>query len=124
MTTPDPMADLFAQWKKATDAYMEMWTKAFEQAKQAPGSSEAQREAAATALGAHHATNEVTREAFEPMIALMGGVPLSEFRRLADDVHALHLRMDTVDDRLRRIEALLKEQAPAKRGRGKAQGTG
>lgn len=46
----------------------------------------------------------------------MGGVPLSEFRRLADDVHALHLRLDTIDDHLRRMEGVRKEHPPAGEG--------
>lgn len=54
MTTPDPMSDLLAQWKKATDAYLDTWTKAFDQAQQATGSAAAQKDATATALGTQH----------------------------------------------------------------------
>lgn len=108
------MADLVANWKQATDAYLKLWQQTVEQLAATPAAGEARREATANVLGAQNALQQVTSQAFEPLIEASGAVPLSEFRRLADDVHTILLRLDTIDDALRSLdERLARLEGPA-----------
>lgn len=99
----DPFAPIMASWKQATDTYISTWQKMLESMSQLPGSSDATEEGEKTALGAQAAAREMSRQAFEPIVELAGGVPLSEFRRLMDAVHGIHLRLDRIDDQLREL---------------------
>ncbi len=112
MTSPDPMAQAIAAWKQATQTYLETWQRAFEQTMAVPGVEQAADETQKTALGTRATLNEMSRRVFEPMVELSGGVPLTDFRRLADEVHTLLLRLDRIDDRLAAIEAALPPPAP------------
>ncbi|MDZ7729264.1 MAG: hypothetical protein U5Q44_14350 [Dehalococcoidia bacterium] len=108
------MADLVANWKQATDAYLKLWQQTVEQLNATPAAGEARREATANMLGAQNAFQQATAEAFEPLVEASGAVPLSEFRRLADDVHTLLLRLDTIDDALRSLnERLARLESPS-----------
>ena len=44
------------------------------------------------------------------MVALAGGVPLTEFRRLADAVHTVLLRLDRIDASPGRSKARLPQE--------------
>ncbi len=108
----DPFAPIMASWKQASETYLSSWTKVLETMAQDPKAEEVSEEAEKTALGAQAAAREMSRQAFEPMVELAGGVPLSEFRRLMDAVHGLHLRLDRIDDQLRELTS---EQKKTKR---------
>lgn len=111
----DPFAPIMASWKQASETYLSTWTKVLESMSQVPQAEEAGEEVEKTALGAQAAAREMSRQAFEPMVELAGGVPLSEFRRLMDAVHGIHLRLDRIDDQLRELTA---EQRKKKKRQG------
>jgi hypothetical protein len=102
---PEPMAQMMAAWRQATDTYLSAWNRALESMAQMPEAEQATGETSKTMLGSRAAANEVTRQAIEPMIELAGGVTMSEFRRLMDAVHGIHLRMDMIEDQLRSLTA-------------------
>lgn len=97
----DPLATLMASWKQATDTYLSTWNKALDSMSKLPSAAEAGQESEKNSLGAQAAAREVSRQALEPLVQLAGGVPLSEFRRLMDHVHGVHLRLDRIEDQLR-----------------------
>lgn len=101
----DPFATLMATWKQATDTYLATWNKTLDSMSQLPGSTELGSESEKNTLGAQAAAREVSRQALEPLVELAGGVPLSEFRRLMDHVHGVHLRLDKIEDQLRLLTA-------------------
>ncbi len=111
-STPDPMAALLQTWKQATDAYMAAFGQAADKAADTPAAEDLQTEAQKTYLGTRTAMGEMTRHAYEPLIEMAGGVPLSEFRRLMDMVYGLHLRLDRVDDALAALSAAQAPTAP------------
>lgn len=94
-----------ASWKQATDTYLASWTKAFDSMSKLPAATEPGQKSEKNSLGAQAAAREVSRQALEPMVQLAGGVPLSEFRRLMDQVHGIHLRLDKIEDQLRLLTA-------------------
>lgn len=99
------MAEAIAAWKAATQTYLDTWGQAFEQTMAMPGAQEATDEGQKTLIGTRATLNEMTRRVFEPMVELSGGVPLGEFRRMADAIHTVLLRLDAIDDRLTGLEA-------------------
>jgi hypothetical protein len=55
---------------------------------------------------------KAAREAYGPIVEAVGAVPLSEFQRLADQVHTILLRLDRIDDALAALMAAQNAQAP------------
>lgn len=106
----EPMAQMMAAWKQATDTYLTAWNKALESMAQMPETEQARLEGAKNLLGSRAAANQLSREAMEPLVELAGGIPISEFRRLMDAVQSLHLRLDLIEDQLR----TLSEEPPKK----------
>ncbi|MBI5949909.1 MAG: hypothetical protein HY875_17365 [Chloroflexi bacterium] len=113
MTQPQPFGDILGAWKKATDDYLATWGKTFEQLTGTDQAAEAQREATKTFLGAQAAMSEQARQVWGPMIEAAGAVPITEFRRLMDQVQTVLLRLDRIDDALRDLKAA--NPAPGKR---------
>lgn len=117
-----PIADLVAGWKKATDEYISTWSQTFAQLQQVPGAEAAQQDALKTFLGAQAAFAEAARQVFGPMVEAAGGVPIAEFRRLMDDVHTVLLRLDRLDDAVAELRtpagdaAVKAQRARKKRG--------
>ncbi len=102
---PQPFGDILGAWKKATDDYLATWGKTFEQLTGTDQAAQAQREATKTFLGAQAAMAEQARQVWGPMIEAAGAVPITEFRRLMDQVHTILLRLDQIDDALRDLKA-------------------
>ena len=119
----DPYATLMASWKQATDTYISTWNKTLESMSDLPRAGEANMEVEKNALGAQAAAREMSRQSFEPLVEMAGGVPLSEFRRLLDHVHGVHLRLDKIDDQLRDLtveHTKKKKRAEARRASRKS----
>src|SRR5690606_30008465 len=102
----DPIASMVAAWKQASDTYIQAWGRAFEAATSSDAGNDALQEMRKTSLGSEATMRALSREAAEPLVMLAGGVPLSEFRRLADQVQTLLLRLDRIDDTLRELRDL------------------
>jgi hypothetical protein len=64
-------------------------------------------------VAARAAMAKAAREAYGPIIEAVGAVPLSEFQRLADQVHTILLRLDRIDDALATLIAAQNGEAPA-----------
>jgi hypothetical protein len=99
----DPFSDMMAAWKKATDSFIGAAGKSFEQAAGSPAGEAAGQEAQKTYLGMRAAMADAAKNAYGPVIEAVGAVPLSEFQRLADQVHTILLRLDRIDDALREL---------------------
>lgn len=117
--TPDPMAAMFQTWKQAVDSYLAVVGKMSEQFTESPMGDQATRETGKTYLGSRATLAEMTRTAYEPLVAMAGGVTMSEFRRLMDLVYSLHLRMDRVDDALAELRGLPPTSEPTDKRRKK-----
>jgi hypothetical protein len=97
----DPFSDMMSAWKKVNDDFLATWGKTFERFAESTEGEAAAQEAQKTYLGMRTAMAEAARNAYGPMIEAVGAVPLSEFQRLADQVHTILLRLDRIDDALR-----------------------
>ncbi|MCA9824027.1 MAG: hypothetical protein KC482_00595 [Dehalococcoidia bacterium] len=100
MTQTDPFSEMMAAWKKTTDDFLKTWNSAVESATGSEESDEAARQARATYLGTQTNLAEARKKVAEPMVEMAGGVPLSEFRRLMDQMNTVLLRLDRIDDQL------------------------
>lgn len=120
---PQPFGDILGAWKKATGDYLATWGKTFEQLA-GPGQAEqARREATKTFLGAQAAIAEQARQVWGPMIEAAGAVPITEFRRLLDQVDTIMLRLDRIDEALRDLKAAgFAQPSPAARARTRKKG--
>lgn len=106
----DTFGEMMGQWKKINDDFIATWGKSFEQfTGSAEGEATAQ-EAQKSYLGMRSAMADAARNAYGPVIEAVGAVPLSEFQRLADQVHTVLLRLDRIDDAL---ETLMAQRAAA-----------
>lgn len=112
-TAPDPMSSLLDTWKQATDAYLSAFTRMSEGASDTASAEALQTEAQKTYLGTRATLADVTHKAYEPLVEMAGGVPLSEFRRMMDLVYGLHLRLDRVDDALAALQPPREVERPA-----------
>lgn len=99
----DPFSDMMSAWKKATDSFITTAGKSFDQATNSPEGEAAGQEAQKTYIGMRAAMAEAAKNAYGPVIEAVGAVPLSEFQRLADQVHTILLRLDRIDDALRAL---------------------
>ena len=120
----DPLADLMAQWKTTSDNLLKAWQDGIQQMSGSEAGEEATREMSRNFTGASARMQEATKQHAEPLVEMAGGVPISEFRRLMDQVHTVLLRLDGIEDALQRIESRVEadeaaltdeEEAPAKK---------
>jgi hypothetical protein len=111
----DPLADLMAQWKTTSDNLLKAWQDSIQEMTGSEASEEATREFSRNFTGASARMQEATKQNAEPLVEMAGGVPISEFRRLMDQVHTVLLRLDGIEDALQRIESRIEsDEAPAK----------
>jgi hypothetical protein len=108
----DPFSDMMAAWKKATDSFISTASKTFEQAAGTPEGEAAGQEAQKSYIGMRAAMADAAKNAYGPVIEAVGAVPLSEFQRLADQVHTILLRLDRIDDALRELAESGTGEAP------------
>jgi hypothetical protein len=101
----DPFSDMMSAWKKVNDDFLATWGKTFERFTTSNEGEAASQEATKTYLGMRTAMADAAKNAYGPIIEAVGAVPLTEFQRLADQVHTILLRMDRIDDALRDLAA-------------------
>jgi hypothetical protein len=112
---------MMATWKKMSDEFLGAWGKAVEGFAATPEGQTATAETEKTYVGARAAMSQAARNVYGPMIEAVGAVPLSEFQRLADQVHTVLLRLDRIDDALAALMANGAEPvAKRKKAKGKA----
>lgn len=112
----NPYSDMMSAWKKANDDFTATWGKSFQQMTGSAEGEAATQEFQKTYLGMRTAMADAAKNAYGPVIEAVGAVPLSEFQRLADQVHTILLRMDRIDDALRELAvAVQPAPAPAKK---------
>ena len=116
MTQADPFTEMMAAWKKTTDDFMKTWSQALESAKDTEESEEAVKQARDTYLGTQANIAEARKKVAEPMVEMAGGVPLSEFRRLMDQINTILLRLDRIDDQLSALTAKKRRNGKKKAG--------
>lgn len=119
MTQPS-LTEMMASWKKMSDEFLGAWGKAVEGVVASPEGQAATAETEKTYVGARAAMAQAAKNAYGPMIEAVGAVPLSEFQRLADQVHTVLLRLDRIDDQLAQLVASGGGATPAKRKKAKA----
>jgi hypothetical protein len=103
MTQADPLAEMMSAWKKASDEFMATWSQTLEQQKGSPEQEQLVQQLRDTYLGTQANMAEARKRFAEPAVEMAGGVPLSEFRRLMDQVHTILGRLDHIDDQLAAI---------------------
>jgi hypothetical protein len=109
----DPFSDMMSAWKKVNDDFLATWGKTFERFTTSTEGEAVSQEATKTYLGMRTAMADAAKNAYGPIIEAVGAVPLSEFQRLADQVHTILLRMDRIDDALRTLVAANRPGATA-----------
>ena len=97
------IGDLMAQWKAMSDQFLSSWGKTYSEAMHSPEGEAMTGEAEKNYVAARAAMAKAARDAYGPIIEAVGAVPLSEFQRLADQVHTILLRLDRIDDALARL---------------------
>lgn len=98
--TQDPMAEMMANWRKLSDRVVATWGNQMSAGAKSEEGAAAMAEMERTFLEMRTQMGQASRTTFEPMVSAAGGVPFSEFQRLADQVHTILLRMDRIDDAL------------------------
>lgn len=111
------IGDLMAQWKAMSDQFLSSWGKTYTDAMHTPEGEAFTGETEKNYIAARAAMARAAREAYGPIIEAVGAVPLTEFQRLADQVHTILLRLDRIDDALAQ---LLDQQAGAPPEKAKA----
>jgi hypothetical protein len=125
----NPYSDMMSAWKKVNDDFIATWGKSFQQMTGSAEGEAAAQEVQKTYLGMRTAMADAAKNAYGPVIEAVGAVPLSEFQRLADQVHTILLRMDRIDDALRELAAAVTpapapvKAAPAKKAAPKKAAT-
>ena len=99
MTQPGP-TDLMNQWKQMSDEFLKNWGQVYEATAGSPDGQAMTGEMEKNYVAARAAMAKAAHEAFGPIIEAVGAVPLSEFKRLQDQVHTILLRLDKIDDAL------------------------
>lgn len=98
--TQDAMAEMMANWKKLSDQVVSSWGAQMSAGTKSEEGAAAMAEMERAYLEMKTQMGQASRTAFEPLVSAAGGVPFSEFQRLADQVHTILLRMDRIDDAL------------------------
>ncbi|MBK6318854.1 MAG: hypothetical protein IPI33_08820 [Dehalococcoidia bacterium] len=109
MTQPG-IADLMDQWKLMSDQFLKSWGESYEAYSGSEQGQTLAGEMEKNYVAARATMAKAARDAYGPIVEAVGAVPLTEFQRLADQVHTVLLRLDKIDDAL---AALLGGQAPA-----------
>ena len=99
------IGDLMSQWKAMSDQFLSSWGKTYESTMGTPEGQAMSGEAEKNYVAARAAMAKAAREAYGPIVEAVGAVPLSEFQRLADQVHTVLLRLDRIDDALAALVA-------------------
>lgn len=103
--TQDAMAEMLSNWQKMSDQVMSAWAKSMTAGVKSEEGSSAMQEMERAYLGMRTLMGQAAKNAYEPLISAAGAVPLSEFQRLADQVHTILLRMDRIDDALAALQS-------------------
>lgn len=111
--TQDAMAEMLSNWKKMSDQVMAAWGKSMAAGAKSDEGAAAMQEMERAYLGMRTLMGQAAKTAYEPLVSAAGAVPLSEFQRLADQVHTILLRMDRIDDALTALRASLHGASPA-----------
>lgn len=119
MTQPS-LTEMMAAWKKVSDDFLKTMGSSFETASKTEQGAAAGQEFEKNYVAARAAMAQAAKTAYGPMIEAVGAVPLSEFQRLADQVHTILLRLDRIDDALAALASPTSAPAPAKRKKAKA----
>ena len=107
------IGDLLNQWKAMSEQFLSSWGKTYESAMETPEGQAMSGETEKTYVAARAAMAKAAREAYGPIVEAVGAVPLSEFQRLADQVHTILLRLDRIDDALATLVAAQNSETPA-----------
>ena len=102
MTQPGP-TDVMNQWKQMSDQFLKNWGEVYEATAGSPDGQVMTGEMEKNYVAARAAMAKAAHETFGPIIEAVGAVPLSEFKRLQDQVHTILLRMDKIDDALAQL---------------------
>lgn len=94
------MAEMMANWKKLSERVLATWGDQVAAGVKSEEGAAALAEMERAFLEMRTQVGQASRTAFEPLVAAAGGVPFSEFQRLADQVHTILLRLDRIDDAL------------------------
>ena len=98
--TQDAMSEMMANWKKLSEQVVSTWGAQMSAGTKSEEGAAAMAEMERAYLEMKTQMGQASRTAFEPIVSAAGGVPFSEFQRLADQVHTILLRMDRIDDAL------------------------
>ncbi len=107
------IGDLMAQWKTMSEQFLSSWGKSYESSMSSPEAQAMSGEAEKNYVAARAAMAKAAREAYGPIVEAVGAVPLSEFQRLADQVHTILLRLDRIDDALATLVAAQAANTPS-----------
>ena len=109
MTTPSsdrPPSDPFALWKQIYEANERAWSTALERAMNTPAFAETQGKVLETFLQAQRAVRDQMQRYLEAV-----NVPTREdIARLGELIVGLEEKVDQLDDRLGRVEEMLRDQ--------------
>lgn len=94
------MAEMMAVWKTLSERVLSTWGSQMTAGVKSEEGAAAMAEMERAFLEMRTQVGQASRTAFEPLVAAAGGVPFSEFQRLADQVHTILLRLDRIDDAL------------------------
>jgi hypothetical protein len=99
----DPWSEMLANWRRATDELVANWGKLLEETTQSQEGAATLQEFEKNYLAMRAAMSQAAQTAAAPMIEAAGAVPMTEFRRLADQVQTILLRLDRIDDALKEL---------------------
>lgn len=108
--TQEPLTEMLANWKRMSDQVLASWGASMASGTKSAEGAALMQEVEKTYLGLRTLMGQAAKTAYEPIISAAGAVPLSEFQRLADQVHTILLRLDRIDDALAGLRA---ERKPA-----------
>lgn len=106
------IGDLMNQWKAMSEQFLSSWGKSYESSMGTPEGQAMGAEGEKNYVAARAAMAKAAREAYGPIVEAVGAVPLSEFQRLADQVHTILLRLDRIDDALATLVAAQNANTP------------
>ena len=110
--TQSGIPDLMTQWKQMSDQFLKSWGQSYEAYTSSEEGQTLSGEMEKNYVAARAAMAKAAREAYGPIVEAVGAVPLTEFQRLADQVHTVLLRLDKIDDALNALLAAHGTAAP------------
>lgn len=117
--TQSGIPDLMTQWKQMSDQFLKSWGQSYEAYTSSEEGQTLSGEMEKNYVAALAAMAKAAREAYGPIVEAVGAVPLTEFQRLADQVHTVLLRLDKIDDALNALLAAQGTAPPAPRAKKK-----